>query len=118
MPNSAITQKKLSTIAQALYVANLLILPGLAFLFLLVYFIKFKSRFGLARIHLYRSMQLCALNGIALAVIPIVYIFLAGNNINASIMIMLFYFICMHAIFVLLGMLNLSRAMAKKLPLF
>jgi len=113
-----IPQKKLSTIAQSLYVANLLILPGFAFLFLLVYFIKYKSRFGLARIHLYRSMQLCVINGLVLAVIPFVYVFVLSKSNAASIMIMIFYFVCMHAVFVLLGMLNLSRAMAKKMPLF
>jgi len=118
MINNFISQKKLSTIAQSLYVANLLILPGFAFLFLLIYFIKFKSRFGLARIHLYRSLQLCVLNGMVLVVIPLVYIFFLPGINEAAIMIMIFYFVCMHAVFVLLGMLNLSRAMANKMPLF
>ncbi|SFC01333.1 hypothetical protein [Pseudoalteromonas denitrificans] len=118
MKNTTDPQKKMSVIAQSLYLANLLLLPGLSFLLLLNYFIKFKSQSGLARIHLYRAMQLCIVNGVLLAIVPLIYIFVFSEKPDTAIMIMIFYFVCVHAVFVLLGMLNLSRAMAKKLPLF
>lgn len=117
MNNAHPRQHKLAIIAQSLYLANLLILPGLAFLILLNYFFKHRSNFGIARIHLFRALQLCLLNGLLLAVLPLFYIYFSSSQ-SQAIMIMLFYFVCMHAAFVLIGMLNLSRAMAHKLPLF
>ncbi len=110
-------QQKISIIAQSLYLANLLLLPGLSFLVLLHYFMKHKSHYGVARIHLYRSMQLCILNGILLAVIPLIYIFISAS-FSAALMVTIFYFVCMHSIFVLIGMFNLSRALVSKLPIF
>jgi len=52
-----------------------------------------------------------------LGVAPIFYI-LFSDQFDVSVMITVFYFVTMHACFVLLGMLNLARAMAHKLPVF
>jgi len=102
---------------QSLYLMNLLLLPGLSFLFLLWLFIKNKQHKGWQRIHLYRAMQLSLLAGIFIAAIPLVIILIV-ENIQASLMVMIVYVVTLHAAFVLIGMLNIARAMAKKLPLF
>jgi hypothetical protein len=80
-------------------------------------FIKKKQQKGWQRIHLYRSVQLSILAGFFIVIIPLV-ILVTTNAFEASLMVMIVYFVTMHAAFVLLGMLNISRAMAKKLPLF
>ncbi|MCI2284422.1 hypothetical protein L3081_14800 [Colwellia sp. MSW7] len=58
-----------------------------------------------------------ALAGVMLGVAPTFYI-LFSDQFDVSVMITVVYFVTMHACFVLLGMLNLARAMAHKLPLF
>ena len=115
---------RFAIIYQSLYLANLLLLPVISFLVLIYYFHKATqdlpqtakiSNFN--RIHLYRSIQLSAVAGVVLGMVPVIYIFYSAQ-FGASLMVMLFYFITLHACFVLLGMLNLAKAMANKLPLF
>lgn len=124
-------------ICQSLYLANLLLLPGIFFLVLLYYYRQYQQQkvnnegienhvdynkirsrnLGIGKIHLIRSIQLSIIAGILLVVIPLVVIFFT-SQLQTSIMVGLVYFVTLHAGFVLLGMLNLSRAMAKKLPVF
>ena len=72
---------------------------------------------GIAKIHLIRSIQLSVLAGLLLAVIPSLVIYFSAE-LQTSIMVGLVYFVTLHAGFVLLGMFNLARAMANKLPIF
>ena len=129
---------KFAVIYQSLYLANLLLLPGVFFLILLYYFKQFKQQkkingehaknssgnnevwlrnLGIAKIHLIRSIQLSVLAGLLLAVIPSLVIYFSAE-LQTSIMVGLVYFVTLHAGFVLLGMFNLARAMANKLPMF
>lgn len=125
---------KFSIICQSLYLANLLLLPGVFFLVLLYYFYQYihvkkmasptdelkgilRKTSGIGKIHLYRSIQLSALAGFMLVIVPLLIVWLS-EQFEASLMVVIFYFVTLHAAFVLVGMLNLSRAMAKKLPLF
>jgi len=128
---------KFAVIYQSLYLANLLLLPGIFFFVQLYYFRQYQlsnlevSNFkqqtinpnkrsrnlGIGKIHLIRSIQLSVIAGILLAVIPLVVIYFT-EQLQTSIMVGLIYFVTLHAGFVLLGMFNLSRAMANKLPIF
>ncbi|RHW77080.1 hypothetical protein [Colwellia sp. RSH04] len=125
---------KFSIICQSLYLANLLLLPGICFFILVYFLLKYQrstknqlsieetkrislNTFGIGKIHLYRSVQISCLAGVMLVIFPLI-VFLFSNQFEASIMVSLFYFITLHAAFVLIGMLNLSRAMARKLPIF
>ncbi len=126
-----------AVIYQSLYLANLLLLPGIFFLVLLYYYRQYQQHklkddsvavqvdnnkirmrnLGIGKIHLIRSLQLSVIAGILLAVVPLIVIYFS-SQLQASIMVGLIYFVTLHAGFILIGMLNLSRAMAKKLPLF
>jgi hypothetical protein len=123
---------KPSIIYQSLYLSNLLLVPIASFLLLIYYFYQTKSQTktetntnqhnpkivsNFNRIHLIRSIQISTLAGFMLGVAPIFYIFFS-DQFDVSIMITVFYFVTLHACFVLLGMLNLARAMAHKLPIF
>lgn len=110
-------KNNIAVMAQSMYLANLLILPGLSFLILLRYFYVHREVKMLARLHLYRSVQLSVLAGLLLGVIPLLYILLSDSQ-SRALMLVLFYFVCAHAGLVLTGMLNLARAMANKPPLF
>jgi len=134
MNRKSTESSKFAIICQSLYLANLLLLPGIFFLVLVYYYLTYRSYLtketnevsnskillrvkGLGRIHLIRSIQLSLLAGVVLVIIPLIVI-LISNQQEASIMVALIYFVTLHASFVLIGMFNLSRAMAKKLPLF
>ncbi len=136
---------RFAIICQSLYLANLLLLPGVFFLVLVYYLrqlnqqknstqnssenstqsiqspqgenkVKLKN-LGIGKIHLIRSVQLSILAGVLLAIVPLAVIYLSEQQ-QVSIMVGLIYFVTLHAGFVLIGMFNLSRAMAKKLPIF
>tara|TARA_R110001583_G_scaffold2233_34_gene16582 strand:+ start:18624 stop:18992 length:369 start_codon:yes stop_codon:yes gene_type:complete len=117
-------QNKPAIIYQSLYLSNLLLVPLGSFL-LLVYYLfqtqpnrmKPKSISNFNRVHLIRSVQVSTLAGVMLGVAPIFYI-LFSDQFDVSVMITVFYFVTLHACFVLVGMLNLARAMAHKLPIF
>ena len=104
-------------IYQSLYLMNLLLLPGISFFLLLWLFYKNKHCQGWQRIHLYRALQLSVLVGFFLLVVPAA-ILLFTHQFQTSLMLIIVYFVTLHAAFVLIGMLNIARAMAKKLPLF
>ena len=128
MNNKSKKNNKHAIIFQSLYLANLLLLPGVFFIVLVYYFLKYRSSKkddnrknvtlnNIEIIHLFRSIQLSVVAGILLVVIPLVVILVSAQQ-EATIMIALIYFVTLHATLVLIGMFNLSRAMAKKLPLF
>jgi hypothetical protein len=117
MSNNNQSIKQSAVTYQSLYLMNLLLIPGLSFVVLLWLFVKNKQQQGWQRIHLYRSIQLSVFAGVFIIVIPVL-VLLFATEFEASVMVMLLYFVSLHAAFVLIGMLNLSRAMAKKLPLF
>lgn len=115
--SSSVSSSRSAIIYQSLYLANLLLIPIISFLVLL-YFLRFgkpQSRFS--KIHLIRAVQISALAGLLLVIVPLLIVFFSPQ-LNTSLMVIIFYFVTLHAGFVLIGMLNLSRAMAKKLPLF
>jgi len=115
---------KPAIIYQSLYLSNLLLIPIGSF-FLLIYYLytaqpnraKPRSLTHFNKIHLFRCIQISALAGLMLGIAPLFYIFYSAQ-FGVSIMITVFYFVTLHACFVLLGMLNLARAMANKLPVF
>jgi hypothetical protein len=110
-------QRRLAIIAQSLYLANLLLVPGLAFLALLYVFIKQSPAYGLARIHLFRAVQLSLFSGLLLVAIPLL-VLKFSQQLDISVMMLLLYFVTFHAAVVLLGMFNLARAMSGRLPIF
>ena len=117
----SISPTRLAIIYQSLFLVNLLLLPGFAFFALIwLWFFKQKSAIKItrfSRIHLIRAIQLSITAGIFLIIIPMI-IMVISTEFNASLMVMIIYFVTFHTCFVLIGLLNLSRAMAKKLPLF
>lgn len=113
-------QNKPAIIYQSLYLSNLLLVPLFSFIVLVFFLYKNKQDKSLSnfnRIHLIRCIQISALAGVMLGVAPIFYIFFS-DEFGSSVMISIFYFVTLHTGFVLIGMLNLARAMSKKLPLF
>jgi hypothetical protein len=108
---------KPAIVYQSLYLSNLLLVPAISFFLLVYYLYQDKPRSNFTRIHLIRCIQISALAGLILGIAPIFYIFYS-EEFGSSVMVSIFYFVTLHTGFVLIGMLNLARAMSKKLPLF
>ncbi len=99
--------------AEALYLVNLLLAPGLAFLALLVLFRRHRdSADALTRIHVRQSFAASVVAGVLLVVVPGL-IALTGDLSQPGLWTMLLlYFVSCHGALVLLGVLALARALA------
>ncbi len=101
--------------AEVLYLSNLLLVPGLAFLVLLgLYFRERQTAAPLARCHLAQTVSASIWAGVMLVVVNLLIILLGGYDSPHTWMIVIIYFTTVHASLVLLGTLGLARAMAGK----
>ncbi len=111
--NKSIVQ--LANLSHGLYLANLIILPGVGLLLLLVFFFKYRNYNRWLNIHLFRSVQLSILATVILLV-PLLYI-LFSQQIQYYFAIMLLYFIIVHSGLILIGVINLALSMVNRLPI-
>ena len=109
--------QQLAVLAESLYVANLLILPGLAFIILGIIFLKHHDKAPpLAQAHLEQTMAACVgmMVMAVVAVTGISVLFLNEVDELAIWIIIVILFTIIHASMVLLGVLGLAKAMAGK----
>ncbi|HYD93886.1 MAG TPA: hypothetical protein VEC01_01075 [Noviherbaspirillum sp.] len=102
--------------AEALYLLNLLLLPGLAFVALL--WLARRSAGGcgeLGRCHLRQTVIASLWAGFLLAVVALLIVLLGGLHVPSTWVVLILYFTCCHAALVLFGILGLSRAIAGQL---
>jgi uncharacterized Tic20 family protein len=99
--------------AEVLYLTNLLLVPGLAFLVLAWLYLRDRhSAPPLARCHLAQTLSASIWAGIMLVVANALIILLGGYDSPNTWMIVIIYFTTVHASLVLLGTMGLARAMA------
>ncbi|MCP5150696.1 MAG: hypothetical protein H6983_08075 [Ectothiorhodospiraceae bacterium] len=104
---------RLAVTAEALYLANLLLLPGIAFAALVwIYRRRMPGASPLARHHLRQTVSATIWAGIFLVVANAVIVVLGGYDQPSTWVVVIVYFTVCHATLVLLGALGLSRAMA------
>lgn len=123
MPPSAVnkgagappTGQSLAVVAESLYLVNLLLAPGLAFVALvIVYLRKMQAAPPLARCHLRQTMAASIWAGITLIVINLLIIAFGGYKASYTWMFVVLYFTACHSTFIFLGMVGLAKAMAGK----
>lgn len=106
-------ERGLAILAESLFLLNLLLLPGLAFLVLAWLYVKRRNTAqALAKNHLRQTFTTSLWAGALLVIASLLIIVLGGFQNPATWAIVLVYFIVCHASLVLLGMLGLSKAMA------
>lgn len=117
-PEHEVTQpagQSLAVLAEILYLANLLLLPGLGFLALLIVYLRqIKQAPPLAACHLRQTVSASIWAGIILVIANLVIIALGGYTSSWTWVIVIIYFTVCHAALVLLGTVGLARAMAGK----
>jgi hypothetical protein len=103
----------LATVAEALYLLNLLLLPIVAFVLLLWLYRKhIRSAAPLARCHLRQTLSASLWAGALLVLANGAIIVLGGYHAHYTWVIVVLYFTTAHASLVLLGTLGLAKAMA------
>lgn len=101
--------------AEALYLINLLLAPGLAFLLLWVLFRRHRdSAEPLVRSHVRQAFAASLLAGVSLTTVPALIALLGDLEQPGTWTGLLLYFVCCHGALVLLGVLGLARALAGK----
>lgn len=108
--------------AQVLYLINLLLLPGLAFVAMLLLALSARGSINeLTRCHIRQALRMSVAAGIVITSVPIAIVALWGLDEPVAWITGVLYLLSVHATFVLLGVQGLSRAIAGKTyvyPLF
>ncbi|KAI5914365.1 hypothetical protein [Thauera sp. 2A1] len=109
---TAVAGPPLAVAAEALFLINLMLLPGLAFLALLVLWAMHRDHPDpLVRNHLRQTGWTCIWGGSLLVSLSVAIFVLGGFDNPWSWVIGVMYFTFVHSTLILLGMLGLSRAM-------
>jgi len=107
--------QSLAVVAESLYLINLLLAPGLAFIALvIVYLRKMQEAPPLARCHLRQTMAGSIWAGIFLVVINLLIVAFGGYDASYTWMFVVLYFTACHSTLIFLGMVGLAKAMAGK----
>jgi hypothetical protein len=114
VPPSAPEQDQgLAVAAEVLYLTNLLLLPGLAFIALAVlYAARVGKAAPLAACHLRQALTASLWAGALLGAVTLTIALLGGFDNPATWVVLILYFVTCHATLVMLGVLGLSKAMA------
>jgi hypothetical protein len=105
--------QELAVIAESLYLVNLLLVPGVAFVILLVlYWRSARSAPPLALCHLRQTLSATLWAGMLLVIMNGLIVVFGGYTAAHTWLIVILYFIIGHSTFVMLGVLGLARAMA------
>jgi hypothetical protein len=108
-------EKNLAVMAESLYLINLLLLPGIAFLILLwLYSGQRASAPPLARGHLEQTLVASVWAGALLIGGILLIILVGGYQTSTTWVVMIIYLVVCHSTLVLLGVYGLSKAMAAK----
>lgn len=114
--------KKLAITAELLYLCNLLLLPGIAFLWLMALNMKWGSSASpLALCHLRQTLTASIWAGVLLIPITMLTVMMGGYESITGWTVAILYFTTCHASLVLLGVVGLSKALAGqawRYPLF
>jgi len=99
--------------AEALYLINLLLLPGPGFIGLLWLARRHAgSTNPLTRCHLKQTIIASLWAGVLLTAVSVAILLMGGLRVPATWVVVILYFVCCHAVLVLFGVLGLARAMA------
>lgn len=105
--------QSLAVAAEVLYLVNLLLLPGVAFLGLLLLWRQaYRDAPPLARCHLRQTLAGSLWAGGLLIGANLAIVLLGGYDQPATWVVAILYFTIFHSSLVLLGVLGLARAMA------
>lgn len=99
--------------AESLYLANLLLIPGLGFVLLLILYWKQHDKVSAINLnHLQQTVSASIWGGTLIIVVNALILLLGGYDGGYTWMIVVLYFTLVHSTFILLGMIGLVKALA------
>jgi len=105
--------QNLAVLAEALYLINLLLLPGIAFAVLFWLWLRNKaSAPALARQHLKQTTFVSLYGGILIVALTGLFLLLGGLHWEWTWVLVIMYFTCIHSTLVMFGMFGLAKALA------
>lgn len=104
----------LAVVAEMLFLANLLLAPGLAFAAIVWLWRKHRDASPLARCHLDQTFFVSLWGGALLVVACAGILLLGGLDREWTWVVVIIYFTCVHSTLVLLGVVGLAKALAGK----
>ncbi|SHF72583.1 hypothetical protein SAMN04487965_2549 [Microbulbifer donghaiensis] len=105
--------------AQILYLLNFLLLPGIAFILLLVLWYRTDPvAASLQRQHLASAIKWALIGGGLLVIVPLAYIVLTAGKSTTAIALLVTAWVCIHGLLVLIGAHGLMRAASNRPPAF
>lgn len=105
----------LAVAAESLYLINLMLAPGLAFLGIAWLWFKHRhSAPALARCHLDQTFYVSLWGGALIIVACAAFLYFFGWDWEWTWVYVIIYFTCVHSTLILLGMLGLAKALAGK----
>ena len=114
-PDFAVPGRVTAVIAEALYLANLMLIPGLGFLALLVLWWRERARAPeLARGHLRQTLAASLWAGGLLVLANAAIILLGGYDSAWTWVVVVLYFTACHSTLIFCGAIGLARALAGK----
>ena len=105
--------QNLAVLAEALFLTNLLLAPGIAFAVLLWLWLRHKDSAPLlARQHLKQTTFVSLWGGLLLVTLTALLILVGGLAWEYTWVLVILYFTCIHSTLVLFGVFALTKAMA------
>ncbi len=105
--------QNLAVLAEALFLINLLLAPGIAFAILLWLWLRYKdSAPPLARRHLKQATFVSLWGGLLIVSLTALFILVGGLHWEYTWVAVILYFTCIHSTLVLCGMFALIKALA------
>lgn len=105
--------------AEALYLANLLLAPGLGFIGLLWLARRHAHDASeLTRCHLRQTIVASLWAGVLLMAVTLLIVLLGGFHNPATWVVLILYFVCCHSTLILFGVFGLARAMAGQIYVY
>jgi hypothetical protein len=119
MPHSATNEsdagQSLAVLAEILYLVNLLLLPGIAFIILIFMYRKYAdSDLLLARCHIRQAFITSLWAGFFIIIVNAVILIFGDYTQPWTWVVLIIYFTTIHSTLVMLGVIALSRALAGK----
>ena len=105
--------QSLAVAAEALYLVNLMLTPGLGFLTIAwLWFTRRKDAPALARCHLEQTFWVSLWGGVLIVTACAGFILFLGIESEWTWTFVIIYFTCVHSTLILFGILGLAKAMA------
>ena len=107
-----IAGQSLAIIAECLYLMNLLVIPGIAFVILIWLYFKYEHLSPLAGCHLRQAFSASIWAGLILILVNALILLAGGYHSPYIWVIVILYFAICHSILVILGIFALVKALA------